>query len=546
MKSKFSFKKPKTWLIGAFIALLVILSCKKEFNTEDQPDRKQLSKLIQWYESNLKISDDNPFSKLEPNWDNLYIGNKDGKIVYEVELSNPDKLMVLGQKANRGNLSQELKKHSIKLLLFEGKKSHRILYASYMSIESHNFEDMGALHYKNLKNLTGVVFFYHFNGILGNGWEYKDGKIDHKLNPLTSEEYEMFKRQIENGKQQDGYQCAMTTVEKYKYGCVGVGNQMNCGYHFVGYETVMRCSYIDDTTLRNEGDEGPNPGENNGGGGYEAPLIYDCADVLDGSAYIDPSCKTCIGGTTGLTGCPNVLKEIKVDSTARPCVDTIATAVISKAMEIQNVLSNLLSLSNVNASAAISTMANSSTYRIKIGEHLFIDQTKYNSDGSSSLIRKNGVTNDTTGFIYLNKLMLNDGTDLAVAATLIHELMHSYMVYGIHHTTGTEREVFKTMNIFLFDQSGTPFSNQGVPQHIQMANTYVNSMASLLMSYATSRGILTSPDSSISLLEYCKDIFWQNLQHSQAYVAAPNKSRSASNGEREYKNAYNSTKKKRC
>ncbi|WP_461788997.1 hypothetical protein [Pedobacter sp.] len=102
MKSKFNFKKPTPWLLATFIALLVILSCKKEFNAQGQPDGKEVGKLIQWYESNLKISDDNPFSKLEPNWDNVYVGKKEGRLVYEVGLLNKEVLLVTGDRKNWG------------------------------------------------------------------------------------------------------------------------------------------------------------------------------------------------------------------------------------------------------------------------------------------------------------------------------------------------------------------------------------------------------------------------------------------------------------
>ncbi len=102
------------------------------------------------------------------------------------------------------------------------------------------------------------------------------------------------------------------------------------------------------------------------------------------------------------------------------------------------------------------------------------------------------------------------------------------------------------MNTFLFDKNGVPNQNQANAQHTQMAATYVNSMASLLSKYAQSRGIITSQDSSISLLEYCKDIFWKNLSYSQAYTIAPNKNRATANADREYKNQSNSSKKKGC
>ncbi|MFN0257612.1 hypothetical protein [Pedobacter ureilyticus] len=435
-------------------------------------------------------------------------------MVYEIAMLNPDKVGIISKAYTGYDMSKYDKTHGLKLLLFAD-ESKKIIKGCYMAIEATSNTDLEKVHYKKTNGLSGYVIYYNLDGSTSNGVVYSNGKPIYKIKNSSESEVMMVKKQIESGGDRNVQGCSTQFIETgYTY-CVYTPYSENCGWQSTGYSSYTTCDQEEDVNQ----DPDSYTGGGGGGGG---------------------------GGNGNSTSGPPILKEIKVDSTARPCVDTIATAVISKAAEIQNVLSNLLSLSNVNASAAISTMANSSTYKIKIGEHLFNDQTKYNSDGSSYLIRKNGVTNDTTGFIYLNKLMLNDGTDLAVAATLIHELMHSYMVYGIHHTTGLERDVFRDMNMFLFDQSGAPFANQGVPQHIQMANTYVNSMAALLTSYATSRGILTSPDSSISLSEYCKDIFWQDLQHSQAYIAAPNKNRSASNGEREYKNTYNSTKKKKC
>jgi predicted SprT family Zn-dependent metalloprotease len=254
----------------------------------------------------------------------------------------------------------------------------------------------------------------------------------------------------------------------------------------------------------------------------------------------------CIGGTTGIEACPpKIITEIKVDTNARDCVDSILKTILSKADDISLCVSDLMSMANVNSSAALTRLASLNNYKINISETFIRDVTAYDVNGNEISTRTNGIT-DNNGNIGLNQLMLNDATDLGVAATMIHELMHSYFVYGINHTSGNEQFFFSTMNTFLFDKNGVPNQNQASAQHTQMATTYVNSMASLLSRYAQSRGIITSPDSSISLLEYCKDIFWKNLSYSQAYVIAPNKTRAVTNADREYKNQSNSSRKKGC
>lgn len=65
-------------------------------------------------------------------------------------------------------------------------------------------------------------------------------------------------------------------------------------------------------------------------------------------------------------------------------------------------------------------------------------------------------------------------------------------------------------------------------------------------SYANARGIFESPDSSISLNQYCKDILWNSLSSSQTSIKAPNKSRAEKNGDKEFKNKSGSSNKKGC
>ncbi|MDQ8004412.1 MAG: hypothetical protein REI64_06390 [Pedobacter sp.] len=484
------------------ILLLVIsVACRKD-NVTLMPD--ELAELKSFYARNMPTAK-SIFKNTSPNWSKISSVKPDDLTVYEITLNNPDRVGLMSNTSKTKDLDKFEQTHALKLLLFVNEQG-KVEKGCYMLIEASTAAELINVHYKRAGNLNGNVVYYNLNGAMSNGVAYVNGKAKRRISYLSESEIMAIKRGDDSRMTQG---CSMFYIETGYMGCI----YDYCTWYSTGYVGFPICG--------NGGGQHP---ENDVEEGFEGGI----------SNYSESTVSAAL------------IKEIKVDTTVRPCVDIIASIVISKAAQIQNVLSDMLTLANVNASASITTMANSSTYKIKIGEHLFNDLTKYNADGSSSLIRTNGITNDTTGYIYLNKLMINDGTDLAIAATLIHELMHSYMVYGIHHTSGVEKDIFRDMNTFLFDQSGTAFTNQGIPQHIQMANTYVDSMASLLTSYAISRGILVSPDSSISLNEYCKDIFWQNLQHSQAYFAAPNKSRSMNNGEREYKNTFNSTKKKKC
>lgn len=82
-------------------------------------------------------------------------------------------------------------------------------------------------------------------------------------------------------------------------------------------------------------------------------------------------------------------------------------------------------------------------------------------------------------------------------------------------------------------------------QHWQMAETYVNSMAKILMDISIAKGYGASPDTSIGMEEYCRDIFCGSLQQTSG-LEPPDAARSKANSEREYKNQAGSTGKKDC
>ncbi|MCX2430539.1 MULTISPECIES: hypothetical protein [unclassified Pedobacter] len=293
----------------------------------------------------------------------------------------------------------------------------------------------------------------------------------------------------------------------------------------VGVEGYMVCETHTVTTCQGGGGGG---GGGTGGGGSGGGGLPPRGDGPGG------------GGGSG-TG-----KKVTIANNARDCVKNISSMIESKASNMFSCIGDIAGMTNVVSSVAIGQLYASSSYNITISEAVIPNTTGIDASGNDVLTITNGSTSPITGNITLNSNVLNDATDLGVAATMIHELMHSYFIYGIKHTTGSEKFFFQDMNQYLYDDQSYPITEQyDVAQHEQMASTYVNSMGSLLQAYAIERGILSSPDSSIDLATYCKDIIWRNLSMSQSKIKAPNAARAKANGAREANN-QSGTNKKGC
>jgi hypothetical protein len=60
------------------MVLLFVNSCKKENRTaeESRIENPTTQKLATWYDNNIKISEDNPFSTLKPIWGKVHVGKQ--------------------------------------------------------------------------------------------------------------------------------------------------------------------------------------------------------------------------------------------------------------------------------------------------------------------------------------------------------------------------------------------------------------------------------------------------------------------------------------
>lgn len=107
--------------------LLFVNSCKKDERYTTELANSALSqKLSNWYDANIKVSADNPFSEMKPKWNNIYTGKQLHQNVYEVKLSNPKRLLVVSGHVDVAKLASEEKKHDIRLLIFENTLTGKI------------------------------------------------------------------------------------------------------------------------------------------------------------------------------------------------------------------------------------------------------------------------------------------------------------------------------------------------------------------------------------------------------------------------------------
>jgi hypothetical protein len=248
----------------------------------------------------------------------------------------------------------------------------------------------------------------------------------------------------------------------------------------------------------------------------------------------------------------NLSNTITMDPNTRPCLESIKNSIVS-ASQFSVTMANLLKQvhnDNTKAQNAVLALANNPNVSITLGEKTIPYQTITLPDGTTRVSETHGQTDPITGNIKLNTLTLNEASDMAITASLIHEMMHAYFVWGANNLTGEEGMAFSDLNRYLFNQEdGTPhpynYPELGAMQHMQMAETYVNSMAKILMDVSIAKGYGASPDTSISMEQYCRDIFWGSLQQTSG-LEAPDAARSKTNAEREYKNQTGSTGKKDC
>lgn len=148
-----------------------------------------------------------------------------------------------------------------------------------------------------------------------------------------------------------------------------------------------------------------------GGGGNDnnnSNTIYDCANVLGGSAYIG-ECGKCVGGTTGISSCAEIKNFI-----INPCLKEMVNNILSKNLELKTDIT-LQSIFGINTSFNLtfreSTSLPNNTGGVAIGK-------------SNSF---NGTMEKLNVEIQLNVNTLQNASQEYISMVIIHESIHAYL-----------------------------------------------------------------------------------------------------------------------
>lgn len=493
-------------LLTGLALVLAVVSCRKDDSSSSQPpDSPEANKLKEWYQSKMAVSGENPFSKMKPRWNSLYVNENSSQRVYEIELENPERVLAKLGRPDRSTLGREEKRHMIRLLIFENRLTSKILYASYMSVESGSGTVPKDLHYKKVGAFSGTVLFYHFGGALSNGWDYENGKITRQITAISKSDFDLLSQSGPKGKlMAQVTTCSSGFAEKYRWSCVGVSGYEKCGWTSAGTEYVTVCTTRETSDVPNQDDDGGPSGD------YIPPIYIDCAGVENGSAYWNTECKTCMGGTTGIDQCP--IKQVDVDPNARPCLAAIKAKL--EALGLKNtskeagLIADVLNKLNLSIGSNFNAIINEKAISTN-----FVAQTIEITNPNSTWGTQGLVSEISFNSTYLDKM-----TDLAVAATMMHEYVHAYFEWNFHlmerGQVGYDVNFVNTYKL-LFDKNGNP-DNTPNAHHEQMAVSFAGSISAMLKQYADSKGIAYPADP-----DYFKKMGWSGLTDTNAGKYAP-------------------------
>lgn len=76
--------------------LFFVHSCKKESELVKNLPENESQTLERYFNANFNTSKSNPFARLSPIWNDIYITEQNDEIVYEVPLNNSERIFCCG------------------------------------------------------------------------------------------------------------------------------------------------------------------------------------------------------------------------------------------------------------------------------------------------------------------------------------------------------------------------------------------------------------------------------------------------------------------
>ncbi|MCZ4245439.1 hypothetical protein [Pedobacter punctiformis] len=286
-----------------FIALLLVISaCKKDNLSNEKLSSNELSVLKDWQSKNFNQKS-LLFSSMTPNWNQVYVNELKDQTVYEIDLISSIDAFITNDIVSKNDKQNHQIKSKIKLLIFKDHKSGQITDGYYMASVSNDL-----LHYKEVDNFTGTIYFYNKIGNFVNGWVYDRGKMIVPIVPGTEAGHResvnaALKEKINmndfgNGRIQVSAQQFCYTGQTPIYGesCIQPeGSQAPvCSTYIKGYNYTRFCV---DVEIPTDGAGGLIPDPNNPRGQQPVPGTLPIApdDGNPPKNYgTDPNCLNCV------------------------------------------------------------------------------------------------------------------------------------------------------------------------------------------------------------------------------------------------------------
>lgn len=253
-----------------FSGMILIYACKKDV---DRPvvndfDYQQIKN---WYDSRPNHNNANRFISFIPQWDDVHVIETPEQLIYEVTLSNPGKIFLSEQVTTQKEVRDYIARNNTRMIIFKDKRNDRITGGAFMSVVNESrTKNFRSIHYKQVENFSGSIYYHNIDGIFVNGWSYREGLISERLSPSSNEEYLLYQKQISNIDRKSfnnkiqkvpGQICLVAQVPFWGSTCVDGG----CEYYITGYETISVC--VDSPTPGGSGGDGGYTGPGGGGGG---------------------------------------------------------------------------------------------------------------------------------------------------------------------------------------------------------------------------------------------------------------------------------------
>ncbi|WP_367864507.1 hypothetical protein [Pedobacter sp. WC2423] len=427
MKRQIPIKSISKWIILIFITTFCV-SCKKDGTTSENSKTSKYSELQRWYntENAKSLGGNNTLPGLIPNWEKVNARQDSTKIIYEVEVENPNKVFLANEKIDASKASESYKLSQFRLVFIIDQKTKEIK-GGFMNILSENINETDKeIHYKNVGTFSGKIQYYSISGKYLNGWAYKNGKINKTIKPGQFT--------INNGVKTEYDLCSTTKTPRYGTICAGEGDGGGCTTSFLGWDTATSCQSF------NPDDGSAGGGDFGGGGGDPAP--NPSLTPLDNNDFVnkidDEKLKDCF---------KKALEKLKYID--RACLPNLVTAFAGTTPGYNWKMQDGITNGN---NAVTSNIYNSSTGTV------------------------------TTTF---NSANFKGGSDLAIAKTILHESVHAYLVAYFKVDPLSAQ---KTFSQYLQDFNSTTRPDLNDLQHNEMVRNFIGSVAGNLITYGKNQG----------------------------------------------------------